>query len=104
MVINTNAKLNFTHNSARLGGAVYLHFSTICIDSDAMHFYHNSGSLGGGIYFLYGDMHINTNKSVTFVNNTAHSQGGAMYLESSVNSSIVVSNSSKFLFFNNSAF
>ena len=104
LVINTNAKLNFTHNSARLGGAVYLHFSTICIDSDAMHFYHNSGSLGGGIYFLYGDMHINTNKSVTFVNNIAQSQGGAMFIESSINSSIVVSNSSKLLLFNNSAF
>ena len=104
LVINTNAKLNFTYNSARLGGAVYLYFSKICIDTDAMHFYHNSGSLGGGIYSVYGAMHINTNKSVTFVNNTAQSQGGAMYLESSVNSSIVVSNSSKLLLFNNSAF
>ena len=104
LVVNTNAKMNFTYNSAHLGGAVYLHISTICIDAGAMHFYHNSGSLGGGIYFVYGAMHINTNKSVTFVNNTAQSQGGAIYLESSVNSSIVASNSSKLLFFNNSAF
>ena len=69
-----------------------------------MHFYHNSGSMGGAIYFFYGAMHISTNKSVTFVTNTAQSQGGAMFIESSVNSSIIVSNSSELLIFNNSAF
>ena len=56
------------------------------------------------MYFIYGTMYINSNRSVMFITNTAHVQGGAIYIESGVRSSIIVDNSAKLLFFNNSAF
>ena len=56
------------------------------------------------MYFEHTIMHIKSNTSVMFITNTAHLQGGAIYIESGVNSSIIVNNSTKLLFFNNSAF
>ena len=56
------------------------------------------------LYFIYGTMYINSSKSVKFITNTAQLQGGAIYIESGVCSSIIVDNSAKLLLFNNSAF
>ena len=114
MIINTNANLNFSNNSAlgnigevqpnNGGGAVFLRNSTIYVNTYAITFYGNRGTLGGAMYFMYGTMHIKSNTSVMFITNTAQVQGGAIYIESGVNSSIIVDNSAKLLFFNNSAF
>ena len=114
MIINTNANLNFSNNSALGnireiqttigGGAVFLRNSTIHVNTCAITFHGNRGTLGGAMYFRYGTMHIKSNTSVMFITNTAHLQGGAIYIESGVPSSIIVDNSAKLLFFNNSAF
>ena len=105
LIINTNTNLNFCNNSANIGGAVYLEKSTIHVDTDTIHFYNNRGTKGGGaMYFIYGTMHINSNRLVMFIANTAQVKGGAIYIDSSVCSSIIVDKSAKLLLFNNSAF
>ena len=114
MIINTNANLNFSNNSAlgnigeiqpkNGGGAIYLRNSTIHVNPCAITFYGNRGTLGGAMYFIYGTLHIKSNTSVMFITNTAQVQGGAIYIESGVPSSIIVDNSAKLHFFNNSAF
>ena len=104
LIINANANLNLSDNSALKGGAIALQNITIHVDTDAIHFYNNSGMWGGAMYFIYGTMYINSNRSVTFITNTAYVQGGAIYIESGVPSSIIVDNSAKLLLFNNSAF
>ena len=105
LIINTNVKLNFSNNSALKGGAVNFKNMTICLDTNSFHFYNNRGTLGGAIFFNYGTMHINFNRSVKFITNTAL-QGGAIYIESDagVRPSIIVDKSAKLLLFNNSAF
>ena len=104
LIINNNANLNFSDNSALGGGAVYLRNTTILVDTDAINFYANRGTVGGAMYFLYGIMYINPNRSVMFNSNMAQLQGGAIYIESGVGSSIIVNESAKLLLFNNSAF
>ena len=86
IIINTNATLTFNNNSAFKGGAIYLEKSAIHVCIDAIHFHNNCGS------------------SIEFITNTARSQGGAIYIESGVNSSIIVDNFSNLHLFNNSAF
>ena len=54
--------------------------------------------------FCYGTMHINSNKSVEFITNTAQALGGAIYIESGASPSIIVDKSAGLLFFNNTAF
>ena len=54
--------------------------------------------------FCYGTMHINSNKSVEFITNTAQALGGAIYIESGASPSIIVDKSAELLFFNNTAF
>ena len=56
------------------------------------------------MYFVYSTMYINPNKSVKFIMNTAQIQGGAIYIESGVSSSIIVGDSANLLLLNNSAF
>ena len=104
MIINTSASLTFSKNSATHGGAAYLINSTIHVDTDAIHFHGNSGYWGGAIYFRYGTMYINSNRSVKFIANAAQLQGGAIFIETGVRSSIIVDNSAKLLFFHNYAF
>ena len=96
--------LNLKNNSAHTGGAIYLHNSTIHVDTDATLFYDNSGSWGGTMYLVYGTIYINPNKSLNFVMNTAQVQGGAIYVESGDSFSVNVDSSAKLFFFNNSAF
>ena len=50
------------------------------------------------MYFVYGSMYINCNKSVKFIANTAQIQGGAIYLELGVHSSIIVNDSANLFF------
>ena len=106
IIVNTDADLNFSNNSVLSGGgAAFLENTTIRVESDAIHFYNNRGKMGGAMYFRYGTMYINSNRSsVMFIKNTAQLQGGAIYVEAGVSSSIIVDNSSKLLLFNNSAF
>ena len=104
LIISANANLNFINNSALGGGAVFLENLTILVDTDTIHFYNNRGMWGGAMYFMYGTMYINSNKSVKFITNTAQLQGGAIYIESGIRSSIIVDYCAKLLLFNNSAF
>ena len=55
------------------------------------------------MYFVYSTMYINPNKPVKFIMNTAQIQGGAIYIESGVSSSIIIGDSANLLL-NNSAF
>ena len=102
MIVNNNASLTFSNNSAYRGGTLYLDSnSTIHIDAGYVHFYNNNGSRGGVVYLRYGLMHINANGYARFNLNTAQVQGGAIYLEFG---SIIVNTSSQLLLSNNSAF
>ena len=103
--IDTNASLQFSHNSAfGNGGAVFLNNSTIHVNTYAINFYNNSGMWGGAMHFVYGTMYINSNGTVTFTMNIAHVQGGAIFIESGVCSSIILDNSAELLLSHNSAF
>ena len=108
--IGTNANLNFSNNMIREiqpdngGGAVFIRNSTIHVNTYAINFYGNRGTLGGAMYFEYTIMHIKSNTSVMFIANTAQVKGGAIHIVSGVHSSIIVDNSAKLHFFNNSAF
>ena len=105
LIIDSEANLIFSHNSGMLGGALELMNSTVHVNTSGIDFYNNRASYGGGaIYSFYGTMIINTNKSLNFTMNFAHLKGGAIYIETGVQCSIIVDNYSKLLFFNNSAF
>ena len=101
--VSNESTVVFAYNSAFRGGALYLVNSVIHVDTNDIHFCNNSASLGGAIYFVYGIMYIKPNKSMKFTTNTAQAQGGAIYIESGVHSSIIVETSAELLLLNNSA-
>ena len=102
LIVNSNAKLNFSNNfSFSEGGALVLDNATIHVDTNNVCFFNNSAnSFGGAIYIIYGTMYIN---SMEFITNNAQAKGGAIYIETGVGTSIIVESSAKLLLFNNSA-
>ena len=94
MIINTNANLNFSNDSAlgnvgkiqpiNGGGAIYLLNSTFHVNTYTITFYGNRGTLGGAMHFVYGTMYIKSNTSVMFITNTAQFRGGVIYIDSGV--------------------
>ena len=104
LIVKPSASLNFNNNSGALGGAIFLMNATIHVDTDNIYFYGNRGTQGGALYFIYGMILICSNRTIMFIENAAHTQGGAIYVESVIHSSIVVDNFSRLLFFNNFAF
>ena len=105
LIVDSEANLNFSHNSASLrGGALELVNSTVHMNTGGIKFYDNKASYGGAMFSFYGTMIINANKSINFIMNSAKMQGGAIHIEAGVGPSIVVGNYSKLLLFNNSAF
>ena len=101
--VDNESTMVFMYNSAFRGGALSIVNSVIHVDADNIYFYNNSASLGGAMYFIYGTMYINSNRSISFVSNTAQVQGGAIYIEYGVHSSIIVDSFARLLLFNNSA-
>ena len=102
LIVEGEANLNFSHNSADNGGALELTSSTAHVNMSGIEFYDNKASKhGGAIYFIYSKINI---KSVNFIMNSAVVKGGAIFIETGVECSIIVGNYSKLLFFNNSAF
>ena len=105
LIVDSEANLTFSHNSADFGGALVLMNSTLYVNTSGIKFYGNRATRSGGaIDFFYGIMIINTNKSVKFIMNSAKRRGGAIYIEVGVHPTIIVGNYSKLLFFNNYAF
>ena len=104
LIIDREANLTFSHNSAVHGGALKLSNSKIHMNTNNIEFHDNRASFGGALYLVYGTIVISTNKCVKFIMNCALVQGGAIYLEAGVHSAIVVGSFSKLLLFNNSAF
>ena len=103
--ISTNANVCFTHNSALAlsGGAVYMQKTKLFINISSILFYNNSATVGGALYLEYANMHINSHGFVNFSTNFAGHQGGAVYITEVGDQSIIVNNSAKLLFHNNSA-
>ena len=105
LIVDNEANLIFSHNSAEFGGALRLMNSTVHVNTSGIKFFGNRAARSGGaINFFYGTMIINTNKAVKFIMNSAKRRGGAIYIEVGVNLTIIVGNYSKLLFLNNSAF
>ena len=104
LIVKPGANLNFNNNFATLGGAIHLINATIHVDTDNIYFYGNRGTQGGALYFIYGKMLVCSNRTIMFIENAAHTQGGAIYVESTIHSSIVADNFSRLLFLNNFAF
>ena len=70
---NNDAILTFNNNSGkRRGGAIHLENSTFYVDTNFVHFSDNKAVSGGAMYLGYGTMHINSNKSVMFSTNTSY--------------------------------
>ena len=101
LIVNANANLNFSNSSAVYGGALQLRNSIAHVDTDGIQFYNNTASWGGAMFFAYGTMYINTNKCVKFI--TAIIAVGAIFIETGINSSIIVGKYSKLFLFNNLA-
>ena len=74
------------------------------MDTSGVLFHNNRGSFGGAWYFIYSTMNISSNKSMKFIMNTAQIKGGAIYIETGINLSIIVGSYSNLLLLNNSAF
>ena len=104
LIVKPGANLIFNNNSATLGGAIYLINATIHVDTDNVYFYGNRGTQGGALYFIYGKILICSNRTIMFIENAAHTQGGAIYVESDIDSTVVADNFSRLVFLNNSAF
>ena len=101
--ISTNASVNFKHNFAFTGGAIYLENSKLNFNANAILFYNNSATRGGAIFSYDGVTLINCNHIANFSMNFAV-VGGAFFIIGINHRSISVVNSSKLLFYNNSAF
>ena len=106
MVINTNANLNFSNNSALYGGDICMDNSTVHVVTDGIHFYNNRGLQGGAIHIGYSTLYINSNKSVNFIMNIGQIQGGAIYIAACIPSSscIILDKFAEILLYNNSSF
>ena len=99
LIVNANANLNFSNNSAFYGGALSLGFNSIAhVDTNGIQFRNNRGSWGGALDFAYSTMNISTNKTVKFIMNTAQLQGGAICINSGVHPAIIVGNYSNYSF------
>ena len=104
LIATAKANLNFNNNSAIYGGGFLLRSSVAHVGTDGINFVNNKGANGGALYFNYGTMYVNTNKTVTFIMNVAQDKGGAIFIETGAQPSIIVDTSSKILLFDNRAF
>ena len=79
LIVTSNAKLNFSNNSAFYGGALILRNSVTYLDTDGIQFFNDRGSWGGALYVVNSTMYIN---SVTrlIMNGTAQTKGGAILI------------------------
>ena len=103
--ISSDASVTFSHNSAEYfkGGALDLSNTTFYVDTDIL-FYNNTARTGAAIQFNHGTMHINANVVAQFIKNTAYLQGGAIFINAAHHPSVIIKNSAKIIFANNSAF
>ena len=93
LIVDSEANLIFSHNSADFGGALTLMNSTVHVNTSGIKFYGNRATRSGGaIDFIYGTMNIYTNKSVNFTMNSAQVRGGAIYIEVGVHPTIIIGN------------
>ena len=92
VILSFSGSTNFVNNSAFQGGAIYAAFNKLLSFSGTNSFSRNS-ALQGGAIFANHDSVLTFNKSISFTNNGNYihndSQGGAMYLYSSSNFSIL---------------
>ena len=49
---------------------------------------------------IYGKILVCSNRTIMFIKNAAHTQGGAIYVESDIDSTIVADNFSRLVFLN----
>ena len=100
-----DASVTFSHNAAiySYGGAIYLYNTTIHVGTKIL-FYNNTAVTGGAIHFYYGELNIYFPAVVQFIKNTAQLQGGAIFIETGDQSSIVIGKFSKLVLANNSAY
>ena len=92
VVLTFSGTNNFINNTSFNGGAVYAEFNISSSFSGTSSFSNNSAVRGGAI-FADDDSMLTFNKSINFINNGDYihkdSRGGAMYLYSSSNFSIL---------------
>ena len=81
--ITLSGNVQFKNSIAIYGGALYLHFTTLNIATDADVVFINNRALaqGGAIYFSSSAVYIaDSGANVAFVKNSAHDKGGAIYI------------------------
>ena len=110
MSINMNATMIFKgnvvinrHHHLR-GGAMYIEQSLLLVRKAEVHFSNNfilGTGYGGAFFQIESNVNISDHAKVSFVNNTALPQGGAVFLSTS--SDISVDEHSKLMFSHNSA-
>ena len=81
--VNVNGTVMFCNNKVGgNGGAVYLLYSNILVQRGIVTFYNNTANNGGAVYIGEGSGLNSTKKlSLKFLNNTAISLGGTIYVD-----------------------
>ena len=79
-VVSFKGMTSFENNQADIGGAVYAVSSRLKISGN-IDFRMNHASKGGAIYDIGSQLVLQTPVAVSFHNNTASSQGGALFVE-----------------------
>ena len=102
--ISSNVSISFKHNKAFNGGTICMEFATKNIDTDSLFYNNTATSDGGAIYFYHSIMHIYCQCTVNFSMNVAHFQGGAIYAQAVSDRIIIVDSYTCLFFHKNSAF
>ena len=99
------SEVNFTNNNATQGGAIYLHDESnliiTCKENCQVLFKGNEADVGGAIYHRNSNITFTGCPNITFIDNNATFQGGAIY--SHFNSYVKIQEHSFVQFFMNAA-
>ena len=98
IIFENNCKITFNHNEALQGGAIFTASDTVFNENSTVQFDSNKATLGGALHI--SNLKFQGNTAVTFKNNEAELNGGALYSD---DSSIAVKHKSTITFTNNKA-
>jgi len=100
--VTFRGKILFNSSKARNGGALYLENSDLYMYQGSAQFLYNSAKNGGSMYVVGGLSFYSNHTALTFMNNIAMLNGGAMYIAGSTIASVYI-NQTVLTFMNNSA-